>query len=193
MAYPDLKLPEQLRKHFAYDPAERSLLPAGDHFRVIASAPDYAIARDGTVVRIRPKDRTRIGKVLTHIIMSNGYPSVSLRVDGRPMCQLIHRLVCQTFHGPAPTPKHEVAHRDGRRRNCHADNLRWATHAENEADKEIHGTRGRPSAILSEEQVRAIRAAPKYRGVVNDLARRYGVVHQTISDIRRGKNWAKLI
>jgi hypothetical protein len=40
------------------------------------------------------------------------------------------RLVCETFHGEPPTPKHVVLARDGDPTNCRADNLRWATRSE---------------------------------------------------------------
>jgi hypothetical protein len=161
-------------------------------YRVISDAPEYVIHRDGTIIRVIARARTSAGKVIKPWIL-NGYPAVCLRHNEKVLKRLVHRLVCAAFHGPQPSPKHEVAHNDGRPGNPHADNLRWATHRENEADKQRHGTKVRTSAKLSEDQVRAIRAAPKYRGVVNDLARQYGVVHQTISDIRRGKNWSSLI
>jgi hypothetical protein len=51
----------------------------------------------------------------------------------------IHRLVCETFHGPRPTEDHEVAHWDGDPHNNAANNLRWATRRENAADRKRHG------------------------------------------------------
>ncbi|WP_449411892.1 HNH endonuclease signature motif containing protein [Methylobacterium komagatae] len=59
------------------------------------------------------------------------YPTVSLARDGFGHRRLVHRLVCEAFHGPAPTPEHQVAHADGTRWNARADNLRWATRTEN--------------------------------------------------------------
>ena len=52
----------------------------------------------------------------------------------------VNRLVCAAFHKAAPTPKHEAAHKDGRKSNNSARNLKWKTHRENEQDKVQHGT-----------------------------------------------------
>lgn len=51
----------------------------------------------------------------------------------------VHSLVMLTFVGPTPEGK-EIAHNDGNPLNNHLENLRYATHTENEADKKIHGT-----------------------------------------------------
>lgn len=160
-----------------------------DEPRVVQDAPEYVIYRDGRVVRTVARNRTRAGKVMKHFRIS-GYPAVDLRHEERVIKRLVHRLVCAAYHGPPPTPEHEVAHIDGVRVNCHASNLRWSTHRENEADKIVHGTKPeRTHSKLTEEAVREIRSAPRYRGLISDLARKYGVVHQTISDVRRGKLW----
>jgi hypothetical protein len=43
----------------------------------------------------------------------------------------VHQLVCEAFHGPKPTPAHEVLHGDENGLNNHADNLSWGTRKEN--------------------------------------------------------------
>lgn len=55
----------------------------------------------------------------------------------------VHRFVCAEVNGPAPTPKHQVAHSCGKGHlGCVApSHLRWATKKENEHDKFLHGTR----------------------------------------------------
>lgn len=65
------------------------------------------------------------------------YLTVDLYRRGR---MSVHILVCTAFHGDKPSPKHYVAHFDGNHLNNNADNLRWATAAENTADKLRHGT-----------------------------------------------------
>lgn len=69
-----------------------------------------------------------------------GYMSVKLSRAGRTKGFTIYQLVCLAFHGPKPTPRHEVAHWDGSKTNDRATNLRWATKKENEQDKLRHGT-----------------------------------------------------
>ena len=73
------------------------------------------------------------------------------------------RLMCEFVHGPPPTPKHEAAHSCGRGHfGCiQPGHLRWATTAENHADKLGHGTDNRGEkhglARLTEAQVHHIR------------------------------------
>ena len=43
----------------------------------------------------------------------------------------IHRLVCEAFHGPAPTDKHLVIHLDEDATNNRPNNLKWGTQKEN--------------------------------------------------------------
>ena len=102
----------------------------------------------------------------------------------------VSRLVCEHANGPPPTPKHEAAHSCGKgHKGCITKrHLRWATHAENMADKLIHGT---SHAKLTETDVLAIRAA---KGVLlqRELAEKFGVTREAISLIQTGKNWAYL-
>lgn len=59
--------------------------------------------------------------------------------------QSVPRLVCEAEHGPPPSPKHEAAHSCGKGHTgcCNRKHLRWATPAENAADRALHGTDGR--------------------------------------------------
>lgn len=61
---------------------------------------------------------------------SRGYPSYF--IDKR--CVGLHRILCRTFHGPAPSPSHEVAHRNDLKGDYTLSNLYWATHKQNIAD-----------------------------------------------------------
>ncbi len=69
-------------------------------------------------------------------VAPNGY----LRFNARGRQRTVHRAVLEAFVGPCPTPNHQAAHWDGDKTNCQLDNLRWATRAENAADKIRHGT-----------------------------------------------------
>jgi len=43
----------------------------------------------------------------------------------------VHRLVCEAFHGAAPSPRHVVIHLDEDATNNKPENLKWGTQREN--------------------------------------------------------------
>lgn len=180
-----------------------------EEWRVITDFPDYEVSSLGRVRRARPSRRNHAPRVLTPWIGNHGYEVVRLVRDGAAISRLVHRIVCEAFHGLAPAAGHQVAHGDGTRRNNCADNLRWATRSENMEDARRHGVmpmgqrHGRARspektprgerhghAKLTESQVTAIQAAPHSPGSGRALAARYGVSPATISLIRSGKTWA---
>lgn len=73
-------------------------------------------------------------------IPKDGYPQLNLWAGDKVVSRNAHVLICEAFHGPKPTPEHEVAHGDGIRANLQSDNLRWATRKENRHDMKAHGT-----------------------------------------------------
>lgn len=148
-----------------------------EEWRVIADFPDYAVSDLGRVKRVVPDFRGRSGGIMKQ--QTRRYAYLTLYRDRTPSCVLVHRLVCSAFHGSQPAIDHEVAHCDGESLNNAARNLRWATHAENEADKVAHGTStaGRPSMVAPERRPRGKRhgrhTQPERtaRGERNGLAR----------------------
>jgi hypothetical protein len=184
---------------------------ADEEWRQIEDFPDYAVSSEGRVRRILS------GKVLRQ--HHGRYATLNLYRDKKRFCALVHRLVCKAFHGDPPAPGHEVAHRDGDGLNNRKGNLRWATHAENEADKLAHGTSlaGRPSFVRPERRSRGLRhgrhTMPEKtaRGERNGLARltevkvtairldrrprkeiaaSYGISVTMVGFIQRGVSWA---
>ena len=83
------------------------------------------------------------------------------------------RVMCELAHGAPPTPEHEAAHSCGKgHEGCvNPMHLRWATQADNAADKVRHGTDARGErqwqAKLTEDDVRRIR---RLRGVMTQLS-----------------------
>lgn len=66
-------------------------------------------------------------KVLRQTHRGAGYAQVALYGGGTRTTLLVHRLVCEAFHGPAPEGKPFVVNRDGNLRNNRASNLTWGT------------------------------------------------------------------
>lgn len=122
-----------------------------------------------------------------------GYLFVSLYVLGKQRVAPVHRLVCETFHGP-PAPGQEVRHLDGARGNNAASNLAWGTRRENMADKRRHGTAQvgalNGMATLSEADVVKIRALAASGERQTGIAAKYGVTTANVSSIVRGETWA---
>lgn len=164
-------------------------------WRAIPGIAGYAVSSTGQVKRTVPTRGSRTGHVLTPHLASRAkcYETVSLRMNGALRRFRVHRLVALAFIGQPPTPAHEIAHIDGNPSNNAAENLRWATAAENAADRERHGTvvRGEASvcAKLTADDVRAIRAAT---GRYADIAAPYGIDRHTVGDIKLRKTWAWL-
>lgn len=87
------------------------------------------------------------GRVLRDARGAHGYRVVvlcDLRTGRKPRMFRVHRLVCLTFHANTEA-KLEVAHNDGVKHNNAANNLRWATRAENLADIKVH--RGQAASL----------------------------------------------
>ena len=109
----------------------------------------------------------------------------------------VHVLVCEAFHGPRPSPLHEVAHEDGDSTNNAADNLRWALHQSNVDDQRRHGTLHPPClrgeahgrAKLTAETVARLRGRKFHYGEVVELAARHGVSASTIHRAASGRTW----
>lgn len=156
----------------------------------------YEVSDLGQVRRAISGKSTSKGRVLSSKPRQrDGYIPVVLSLGSRGHSRqaLVHVLVAEAFLGQRPSPEHEVAHADGNPSNNRSDNLRWATHAENMRDMLRHGrsTRGARSghAILTESQVKILRAAKGQRGKVSELARQFGVSQQTASDAATGRTW----
>jgi hypothetical protein len=156
----------------------------------IPSCPGYEASDYGRIWSIQSK-RMLVGGVDRY-----GYHNVNLTIGGKMVRRKVHRLVCEAWHGPAPSPQHHAAHLDGSRDNNRQENLVWATQGENERHKLIHGTSNlifdgmpgasNPNSKLTNEQAAAIKAAP---GSMRQLGREYGVSAATICRVKNGQRY----
>lgn len=147
----------------------------------------YSVSDQG---RVMAHKRYRcVERILKGGAAGAGYRKVTLCKDGKRTDRYIHELVLATFVGPRPL-KMDAAHGNGNRADNRLTNLRWATRAENHADKIAHGTHcsgerhGRRK--LTEKEAAAIRASA---ASCTKLSEQYGVGRMQISRIRRGVNW----
>lgn len=113
------------------------------------------------------------------------------------MCK-VHQLVAAAFLPPRPTPKHEINHKNGMKRDNQADNLEWVTHAENAKHRfDVLGHRGahgesHGNAKLTELKVREIRLRHAAGESKRDIAASLGIHKETVSKIVRGRSWSWL-
>lgn len=185
-------------------------------YRNIPDFTGYRVGSDGSVwscKRIGPPygvcDTWRRLKVNQD---GRNYSRVVLCSDGavKKESRLVHRVVCEAFHGPCPAGK-ECRHIDGNKSNNSSDNLAWGTRRENEQDKLRHGTvacgnrhgthtkpetrmRGERNGIakLTASKVIEIRNLHARGMIYVDIAAIYGVTRTLISGIVRRKRWKHL-
>ncbi|MFE0101208.1 HNH endonuclease [Streptomyces sp. NPDC059009] len=152
--------------------------------RVLSILPKYAITEDGRIYGPR-------GWLNPSANPISGYLHITTGPAGAPKRWLVHRLVALAYLGDPPSAQHEVAHLNGNSRDNRIENLAWKTHAENEADKAMHGTKRcgerHGSAKLTDAEADEIRAEYK-NGVLSHvmLAEVYGVASSTITRIING-------
>lgn len=125
----------------------------------------------------------------TKSISRSGYGQI--RVDGRSL--QTHRLSYELCVGSIPDGMF-VCHQCDNRACVNPGHLFLGTAGDNNADRHAKGrSRGarhfgetNPSSKLTAEKVREIRSCD---GTQKEIAERFGIVFQTVSDIRRGRIW----
>lgn len=123
----------------------------------------------------------------------NGYGQINI---GGGRIRHTHAVACELRHGTQPSSIHEVAHSCGQPLCVNPRHLRWATPAENAADRLIHGTHLRgerhPLHRLTPQEVLAIREACRAGETQGRVGERYGVSQSLVCMIVTGKAWAWL-
>lgn len=122
---------------------------------------------------------------------TSGYMRVCLRMEGREVNRLVHRLVCEAYHGPPNSARAVVRHLDGSRENNQPDNLDWGSYSDNWEDRKHH-RRGineeHHNAKITMETARIMRRSG--RGAPA-LAKEYGLSSKTVSRILNGETWVE--
>lgn len=178
-------------------------------WRTIPSYPEYEASDEGQVRRrFSRRFKTQVFAPLSTHVRDDGYVALGLWVSTRSRTTCLHPLVCEAFHGPRPSPKHDAAHWDGDKLNNVPDNLRWATRADNEEDKKRHGRSNRGgersgSAKMTPEQVQRLRevwptlprstgGAKLTKGAADSLAMEFGVTRSALYQAVHGIRWSHI-
>jgi len=165
-----------------------------ENWMPVANFPWYEVSSLGRLRRTVSTTCSKAGTIISGHVGKHGYRYFNATLNGRRKTLKIHRLVCEAFHGPAPSPKHCVAHGDGDCLNNAASNLRWATTKENHEDRRLHGTHPtgslNPRAVLSENDVISIRRIYQSGGMTTyQLGERYGVNASVIQKLLKRETW----
>lgn len=164
---------------------------------VVGAEGFYEVSDHGRVRRAVPGRGTFVGKIMLPRVCRKGYVRVALTVRSARRDAQVHRLVLESFVGPAPSERHQCNHINGRKSDNRLENLEWCTPGENVQHAVDEGLRvapngeRHPKAKLTARDVLVIRLAPD-SVTTADLARSYGVSWQSMSFARSGKNWRNL-
>lgn len=162
----------------------------GEEFTSIPEFDKYVITKSGLVIS---KNYMRRGypKILNPWKDKFGYSAFQLTRNDKKLKQMrLSRLLLICFVGNPPESNSEARHLDGNPRNNNLSNLAWGSPKENQQDRFRHGTdcagSRSPTAKFTEEEVKEIRESiiPARK-----LAKKYGVYHTTILQIRKKKTW----
>lgn len=87
---------------------------------------NYYACEDGTIYSEHSQ------KKLAPRVMKNGYAKVCITdKKGQRMERLVHRLICEAFHGAPPVGKYCVNHIDCDKTNNRPENLEWCSYEGN--------------------------------------------------------------
>ncbi len=161
---------------------------SSEEFRLIAGYPGYLASSHGFIYS---KKRGGL-KRLSPDIGEQGHMRVQLHRAAKLTRHgdrlLVHRIILETFIGPAPSDDSEGRHRDGNPGNNATPNLLWGDQAENRADSKRHGTYRR-HAKLTAEQASDIKKRHAAGETGESLAREFDISATQVRNIARGDQW----
>lgn len=163
--------------------------PAAEQWRPTEGIPGYEVSDRG---RLRSLLRGN-PRLVKGWIDRDGYLRVSLWVRRSYVNRLVHRLVATAFNGPSPEGLPVCCHNDGNKSNNRPENLRWATQAQNIADKALHGTEQigsrHPRAIVDEQRIARVKQLLRSGARSTTISRETGVSLHVVRDVRRNRTW----
>lgn len=146
--------------------------------------PMLLLSEEGEVISLY-KTRARVLKA--------GLSGEYLAVNASGRTTHVHRLMAETWLGPAPFRGAEVRHLDGNRFNNALRNLAWGSGRENSADKLRHGTDNNgernPQAKLTRQKVRQMRGLRSAGRTFKSIAEEFGVAPMTAHRAITGGTW----
>lgn len=183
--------------------ADAAIIPDSEIWKPIPSLPGFEASNIGRIralpflansKRVGQPTQRRSGAIIKGEMLSSGYRAFkSKRVEtGVRVRYLVHRLVCEAFHGKPDFDDATVDHIDGDRLNNRADNLEWVTRSENSRRQNASG-RGapkgekHPTAKLTDFQAEAVFRLKREGWAAIDISRLLRVSSSLVYGILIGK------
>lgn len=165
-------------------------LMAGGFWWAPPELPGYLVSAEGNVISFRQQQP----RLLKPIRMGQ-YRGLQLSTTNGLKKKYVHRLVLESFVGPAPKG-HETAHRNGIRDDNRLGNLNWTTPIQNAVDKKLHGTSGagerNSMAKLTVGAVNEMRLLRSSTGLsYARIGRKFNVSQMTAYRAIVGQSWSK--
>ncbi len=159
-----------------------------------STVPNYEVSESGDMKLLVNKNNIVAGTILKGHVKKGrgGYRIYHIRVGGKTVTVPAHREVLMAFVGPPPTEEHQCAHYDGDPTNNHFTNLRWATAAENTADKVRHGRHLDGHRRFTKEQVLEMRAMRENGKTFKQIREVFKISKGNLSSIINRKTWGHL-
>lgn len=162
---------------------------------VIGHTGIYSVSDRGRIRRDAPGQGTWPGRIYRPHTDKKGYLRTQLVApSGQARLRSVHSIVADAFLGPCPAGC-EINHKNGNKSDNRPENLEYMTHGDNVRHawatgltKPNNGS-ANPIAKLTESDVRVIRGLLAEGWSLSQIGRRFGVVKQVISGIKRGKGW----
>jgi len=122
-----------------------------------------------------------------------GYKICYMYHKGKRKDLLVHRVVATAFI-PNPENKPQVNHKDGNKSNNKVCNLEWCSQSENINHAYKNGFMSKTfkdcyNSSLTDEQVFEIRILISNKIKQRDIAKKYNVSEQIISNIKSGRSY----
>ncbi len=156
----------------------------------------YVVSDLGNFRRVAFAHGARLGRNLRGGTMARGYRTITLcRSPEDHKLLKVSGIVATVFHGPAPTARHQVNHKNGVRNDDRAENLEWATPSENTRHRfdvlGLSNKRGEEhhNAVHTEVAIGAIKAARLNGASYGVISEAYGVPIGQVKNIVAGRAW----
>lgn len=167
--------------------------PADCEWRLVPHNDHYEISEHGHLRRAVGGSNSKKGKMIRPRLNKDGYVQYALHRETKRTDTHAHRLVAVAFI-PNPDYLPEVAHWDGIGVHCSIENLRWATVADNAADRKRHGRQICGEKVHTNKITAAeAREVALAGGSQREIARRFGIHQSTVWAIKHGRIWKHIL